>query len=104
VSSYPAFQPENIPAFFGQVEVSPPSLHEGAPAVSKLVTAQTLAAPPIFPNLLFESFHTLGSHFDLPFQVDVKSQELPFPRSPHPALGRVDLQPEVLLDPFGDAG
>ena len=104
MASDPTFQIEIIPAIFGQVEVGPPSLHEGAPAVSKLVTAQTLAAPPIFPNLLFESFDTLGGGFDLPFQVDPKSQELPFPRSPHPALGRVDFQPKVSLDPFGDAG
>ena len=60
VASYPAFQSVNISAIFGQVEVSPPSLPKGAPAVSELVTAQALAAPPLFPNLLLESFHTLG--------------------------------------------
>jgi hypothetical protein len=100
-SSDPAFQCVNIPAIFGQVAVSPPSLPQGAPAVSELVTA--LAAPPLFPNLLLESFHPLGGHFDLPFPVDAKSQELPFPPTPHPALGRVDFQPQGLLDPLGEA-
>ena len=46
MASNPAFQRENWTAFLGQAEVLPPPSHVSAPSVSKLITAQTLAAPP----------------------------------------------------------
>src|ERR1039458_3868554 len=102
--AYPAFQAVEIAAFFGQTEVIPPAVQIGVPLVSKLVTAQTLAALPQLPYSVLESLQAARGHFDLPGRVDPKSQELALPGPPHSALGRVDFQPQLLANPLRDTG
>ncbi len=89
-------------AFLGQAEVSPPASDIGAPGVPQLFAGPTLAAPPHLPHFGFESLHTLRGRSDLPFAVESKAQELAFPSPPRSALGGVDFQPQVFLDPVLD--
>src|ERR1039458_9815272 len=103
VSARPAFQSEDAAAFFGQVEVSPPTAHEGAPVGSQFGTAQALAAPPQFPDFLLIPLQTLRGGFDLSFRVDPEAQELAFPGPPCSALGRIDFQSQLSPDPLGQA-
>ena len=102
--AYPAFQAVDIAAFFGQTEVIPPAVQISAPLVSKLITAQTLAALPQLPYSVLESLQAARGHFDLPGRVDPKSQELALPGPPYSALGRVDFQPQLLANPLRDTG
>ena len=104
MSAYPTFQPENLAAFFGQAVISPPASNVGAPAVPQLFAGSTLAAPPQFSYFGLESFDTLGGDLDFPLRVNLKSQELSLPGSPHSALGRVDFQTQMLGYPIGNAG
>jgi hypothetical protein len=103
VSARPAFQAEDAPAFFGQVEVTPPSSHEGAPVGSQFFTAQALATSSQFPDFLLIPLQTLRGGFDLPLRVDPKSQELALPGPPGSVLGGIDFQSQLSPDPLGQA-
>src|SRR5512142_2392016 len=78
----PAFQAIDVAAFFGQLVVIPPALQIRAPAVSKLFTAQTLAAAPQLPDPFLETLQAARGHFDLPARADPKTQKLAFPGPP----------------------
>ena len=104
VPANPSLQPEDGLPVLGQAEVSPPASDVSAPGVPQLVAGSALAAPPHLPHLRFESLHALRGRFDLPFAVQSKAQELAFPNPPFPALGSVDLQSQMLLDPVPDRG
>src|SRR5664279_2276184 len=103
VSARPAFQSKDALAFFGQVVVTPPAAHEGAPVGSQCFTAQALAAPPQFPDFLLIPLQTLRGGFDLSFRIDPEAQELALPGPPCSALGRVDFQTQLSPDPLGQA-
>src|SRR5262245_29264521 len=93
VTPNPTFETVDVLAFLRVAVIRPPSSQVRAPVVPQLLAAQTLTASPHVPYFGLESFHTRRGHFSLPFRADPKSEELPFPRSPHAALGRVDFQP-----------
>ena len=88
-------------ALMRQPVVSPPAAHIPCPPVPQFPAAQTLTAPPEFSHPFLEPFQTFRSHLDLSLRVDPKPQKLSFPRPPRAALARVDLQFQVLADPFG---
>src|SRR5579863_1480443 len=99
MSTDPALQPEDRSAVFGQSVVSPPAAHILPPSVPQLVTGSALATPPQLPYRRLESLHTLRRRFDLSRAGQSKSQELPFPGPPYPALAGIHLKPQMLFDP-----
>src|SRR6476469_2636776 len=102
VATDPAFQGKDVAALLGQPEVGPPTAEISAPAVPQFFTGQTLAASPHLSHFVPESFHTLRCHFDLPFRVDAKTQELALPRSPRCAFAHVYFQPQMLAHSLAD--
>src|SRR5258708_18228926 len=99
VSAETALQLEDRLTILGGLIVCPPAPQELLPLLSQLFTGQALTAAPFLPNLCFESLQTLRCDRNASQAVQSKAQELAFPRPPHPALGRIDLQAQVLLDP-----
>ena len=102
VPTDPALGVEDVPAFLGQTVIGPPASDVSAPAVTQLFTAQTLAASPHLPHLVFHSLHTLRSRLRPPLPVNAEPKELPLPGSSRTAFASVHFQTQFFFDPLGN--
>src|SRR5271165_3652851 len=101
MSAYPSLQPEDRSPFFGEPIVAPPTARSAAscPVTGRSSDSGNSA---ISPRRRLESFQARRRDLYPAFPAQSNPRKLRSHLLPNPALGGIQLQPQVLLNPVPD--